>query len=88
MIDHGNTLAECPAPSAVDDSPTPAALESLPASPHNPAPIDIAAETSPATLPRDFGRNDRPANIASPGERLEAHGQRLLFDVEGSRHVA
>ena len=73
---------EHPEPSAVDDSPTPAAFESLPASPRKPAAIvDIAAETSPAMLPRNFGRNDRPVDVASPGEPSSARVQRSLFDA-------
>ena len=75
-------LAELqPEPSAVENSTPLAALEALPASRREPAPIvDIAAETSPATLP-SFGRNDRPADVASPGGPSSARVQRSLFDA-------
>ena len=71
-------LAEHSEPSVVDDSPPLAALAD---SAREAAPIDISAETSPATLPRDFGRNDRPADVASPGEPSRGRVQRSLFDA-------
>ena len=76
--------------SAVANSP-PAALELPKRTAEGLAPIDAVAETSPATLPSDFGRNDRPADVASPGEPSPARVQRLLFDgdsVEGCSHAA
>ena len=87
MIDHGNTLAERSEPSAVHVSHPLAALESLTASPREPAPIDIKAETSPATLPKVFGRNDRLADVASPGEPSPGRVQRSLFDANNLEGV-
>ena len=83
-------LADHPDSSAFANSP-PTALELPKPTAERFAPIDAVAETSRATLPSDFGRNDRPADVASPGEPSPARVQRLLFDgdsVEGCSHAA
>jgi len=83
LADHADSCA-------VEDSP-PTALELPKPTAERLAPNAAVAETSPATFQGDFGRHDRPADVASPGEPSPARKQGLLFDadlLEGNHHAA